>query len=286
MNFPKRTSEHIKEEISRRIFSNLRPVEWVERDLTNRDYGVDCTVDISINGLVIPWTIVFQLKYRKDPSCKVYLKNLDYMNNQPLPTFLFVCNEQEYYLEIVNSPNKSSIRCPVNDRQAFKIFVLLNSFAFFTSDTIVTSCLMIAKNNQILRDYLSDRDLLSFGNFVQNVFQSWQRYNDLSLVMLNIYCPEQLNQYLNILNEMRKTNYTIAYIHIHTMKMIEFVLGYNYRFSDYYNIPIDIYNYLENELLWVKNISIELLNNSAFSIRDIASPNGYSTPIKLQLMNP
>ena len=46
MQLPDRIPNHIKETTSFKIFSNHIPDNWIIRDVTERDYGVDCYVEI------------------------------------------------------------------------------------------------------------------------------------------------------------------------------------------------------------------------------------------------
>ena len=46
MEFPKRALTHISESASWKILQNCLPPEWIIRDVTERDYGVDCYLEI------------------------------------------------------------------------------------------------------------------------------------------------------------------------------------------------------------------------------------------------
>jgi hypothetical protein len=46
MQFPKRTQTHILESDSWKILRQSLPSEWIVREVTERDYGIDCYVEI------------------------------------------------------------------------------------------------------------------------------------------------------------------------------------------------------------------------------------------------
>lgn len=46
MALPKRPKQHVTETASYRILKNTIPDEWILRDITERDYGVDCYIEI------------------------------------------------------------------------------------------------------------------------------------------------------------------------------------------------------------------------------------------------
>lgn len=74
MEYPKRSSSHIKETASWKIFSSKVPDEWIIREVTERDYGIDSYVEIvSPNGDV------------RGDLCSVQLKSSSSINWTTLP---------------------------------------------------------------------------------------------------------------------------------------------------------------------------------------------------------
>jgi hypothetical protein len=49
MKFPQRSQQHISETKSFKIFSSKIPDNWLVREITERDYGVDCYIEIVNN---------------------------------------------------------------------------------------------------------------------------------------------------------------------------------------------------------------------------------------------
>lgn len=46
MELPQRVPQHISETASYKIFSIKIPDEWILRDVTERDYGIDCYLEL------------------------------------------------------------------------------------------------------------------------------------------------------------------------------------------------------------------------------------------------
>lgn len=98
MEFPKRPESHVIESTSFRIFSNAIPNDWIIREVTEKDYGIDCYVEICENGYMTGKLLAFQLK----ASTEIILSEnnqfatyyglkqstLNYWNILPTPIFL------------------------------------------------------------------------------------------------------------------------------------------------------------------------------------------------------
>ena len=71
MKYPKRSLNHIKETASWKIFNSKVPNEWIIRNVTERDYGIDSYVEIvSPNGDVRGDLCSIQLKSSKSINWK------------------------------------------------------------------------------------------------------------------------------------------------------------------------------------------------------------------------
>jgi hypothetical protein len=47
LDFPKRSTTHVMESESWRLLGQFAPKEWILRDVTERDYGIDCYIEIA-----------------------------------------------------------------------------------------------------------------------------------------------------------------------------------------------------------------------------------------------
>jgi hypothetical protein len=140
MQFPKRIATHITETASFKIFSKIIPDEWIIREITERDYGIDCYIEICENGFVTGKMLSVQLKAEKeilihrdnDEEYVAYYdikaSSLNYWYNLPVVTlFLFIDIDNEiiyfqnirkfvrtYYEKFINE-NLKSIK--INSKQ-------------------------------------------------------------------------------------------------------------------------------------------------------------------------
>jgi hypothetical protein len=106
MQFPQRTDNHIAETKSWRLLAGLAPDEWILREVSERDYGVDAYIEIATaSGEITGELISVQLKStelaewkgpnpgkRKATSPSIATSTARYWLNLPVPVFLFVAD--------------------------------------------------------------------------------------------------------------------------------------------------------------------------------------------------
>jgi hypothetical protein len=106
MKFPQRSETHKVEAASWRLLQELAPENWIVREVTERDYGIDAYIEITTeNGDVTGNLISIQLKgvkeikwkasaagikYARSPSIKT--STAAYWLNLPVPVFLLVAD--------------------------------------------------------------------------------------------------------------------------------------------------------------------------------------------------
>ncbi|MBN1398658.1 MAG: DUF4365 domain-containing protein [Bacteroidetes bacterium] len=118
MKFPERVDKHITESSSFKIFSNNIPDSWIIREVTERDYGIDCYIElVNIKNQVTGELISIQLKgkqginwtkedYFTFSGINIFTSN--YWNRFPTPVFL--CLVDIVSKEVFFCPVKSRIR--------------------------------------------------------------------------------------------------------------------------------------------------------------------------------
>lgn len=98
-DFPIRADSHIKETESYKVFNSKIPSEWVIRDVTERDYGIDCYIELVDDEKRLTGEIAFvQLKSTqviewKNNCYKFYnvtKSTTNYLNGFKIPTFIFL----------------------------------------------------------------------------------------------------------------------------------------------------------------------------------------------------
>lgn len=102
MKLPKRVPQHISETASFKLFSSKIPDNWIIRDVTERDYGIDCYLElVNDNNELSGELALVQLKSREKiewkPDDTYTLYNIDiatsnYWFKFPVPVFIFVAD--------------------------------------------------------------------------------------------------------------------------------------------------------------------------------------------------
>ncbi len=140
MKFPERSTTHKIEAASWRLLQELAPEEWIVREVSERDYGVDAYIEVTKpTGEVTGNLISVQLKGKdelewmeqetgirtaRSPSIKTTTAN--YWLNLPVPVFLFVADltskkiyyvsvEEEIRSQFNNLANQDSISFKLTD---------------------------------------------------------------------------------------------------------------------------------------------------------------------------
>ena len=117
MKLPKRPDTHISESESWVLLQRLAPPKWIVREVSERDYGVDCYIEIVTDDDEVTGDMMsVQLKatskidwkpfasggkVARSPSIKSSTAN--YWLNSPVPTFLFLADlgkEDIYFIGV------------------------------------------------------------------------------------------------------------------------------------------------------------------------------------------
>lgn len=181
MRLPKRPSSHVTESSSWRILQAELPDEWIIREVTERDYGIDCYVELVTPSLDVTGDLVsIQLKgkdhidWKKKERIKyaryhgIEQSTANYWMNQQVPVFLFVA-------EISTD---SLFFCPVKDvvRTYFAKFLKQKTFSFPLSPDY-----RFGANKGLsifLREFDRERLNERFSYDLVNLLSHLQRYSD------------------------------------------------------------------------------------------------------------
>lgn len=129
MQFPQRPRTHVIENSSMKIFNNVIPDEWIVRDFTEQDYGIDLQVEIFENNQATGKILQIQLKGSDCPSYDktapfityygVKSSTVNYWNNLPIPVIFvyidtksrdcFYCNINHYIRDNYNDFQKQTL---------------------------------------------------------------------------------------------------------------------------------------------------------------------------------
>lgn len=95
MRLPQRFNTHVLETISGKIFNDVMPDDWIVREVTERDYGVDFYVEICENGFVTGKMFSVQLKSSENPY---------YEKRHPFVAYYDVSPETINYWSLLPTP--------------------------------------------------------------------------------------------------------------------------------------------------------------------------------------
>lgn len=143
MKFPQRTLTHKIEASSWRILQSTAPDEWIIREVSERDYGVDCYIEITTStGAVTGQLVSVQLKgveklewnddgngKRITRSPQIKTSSARYWLGLPVPVFLFVADlseEQVYFIAVDSEIRKQFGKLSKQDSITFELKDTLN----------------------------------------------------------------------------------------------------------------------------------------------------------------
>lgn len=108
MKLPKRVPQHISETASFKLFSSKMPDNWIIRDVSERDYGIDCYLELTNDDNELTGELaLIQLKSResinwtKDDTFQlsgVEISTSNYWNNFSVPVFIFLADIDSHEL--------------------------------------------------------------------------------------------------------------------------------------------------------------------------------------------
>ena len=113
MKLPKRVPQHISETASFKLFSSKIPDSWIIRDVTERDYGVDCYLElVNDNNELTGELALIQLKSKQSiPWTKddyytltgIDIATSNYWYKFAVPVFIFLAdidNQELYFVSV------------------------------------------------------------------------------------------------------------------------------------------------------------------------------------------
>ena len=209
MQLPRRAGQHITESISYKIFSNLLPDDWIIRDITERDYGIDCYIEICSDGFVTGQLVSIQLKGTKSivindqKEYAVYYgikpSTMNYWNNLPVPVifaYVDIENTRCYILNVKNYIRKNyteflqeklvSLKIPIKFELEKDISGLyIQSIYLYENDrdryeNIVSNFVIsISKNIELMSTHFCRDCFLSLDEYVDDKMRILLLYKDL-----------------------------------------------------------------------------------------------------------
>lgn len=146
MKFPKRSTTHKIEAASWRLLQELAPDEWIVREVSERDYGIDAYIELATpEGELTGNLVSIQLKgveklnwqeakdnrgiIRQTRSPQIKVSTANYWFNLPVPVFLFVADlsaRKIHYASVEESIRRQYAKLSAQDSITFKLVEELN----------------------------------------------------------------------------------------------------------------------------------------------------------------
>lgn len=183
MQFPKRPTEHVIQSASWKIFQSNTPAEWIIREVTERDYGIDSYIEIvSPEGKVtgelcsiqlkgtdnIDWREIPQSKERRYRLSGIRKSTVNYWMNLPIPVFIVLADLE----------TRKAYFTPVKEKIREKYAEYLNrgnkyfSFEFSSEYELGTK-----RGNLIfLASYVIEINFSELSNYLRGLLIHWEEY--------------------------------------------------------------------------------------------------------------
>lgn len=170
MKMPKRAIQHVSETASYKIFSKKIPNNWIIREVTERDYGIDCYVElVDKNNCLTGHLISFQLK--SQTNIKWSKKNPDFYNFPAIdigtvnywylfavPVFICLVDigeEQVYFLPVRTFVRRNFKKYALQDKLSFRFSKKLELNAIDGIPALLFSYFNDLKINQFERNAIT-----------------------------------------------------------------------------------------------------------------------------------
>jgi len=228
MKYPKRTLDHVKETESYKILNNYIPSQWMLRDVTERDYGIDLYVEIiEDNGDVTGKLASIQVKssskidyLKKNPDTAMHydidISTTNFWYNIPVPVFLI-------YVDI-NSQDALIISVKDYIRKNFSDFISQGSFNYaFNKSSNLRS---LNAENIILSEYNKEINRKNFEYYLLDLFSN---YDHLFEVLSyhqhrDAFYELEINEALRLQSWITKINFLTQYLNMdNTINLKEFL---------------------------------------------------------------
>ena len=140
--YPSRDENHVKETASIKAFERCIPDKWLVRHVTERDYGVDCLVEIVVGDAVNGCLAAMQLKGTEalswgepdvNGTCRAIfsgtrVETVNYWMGLPVPVFLCVheiCTGKIYFADVKRQVRRRYLELKRQDSFGFELLSIL-----------------------------------------------------------------------------------------------------------------------------------------------------------------
>lgn len=177
MELPTRDAKHVTEASSYKIFSRNIPDHWIIREVSERDYGIDCYIELVNNQNQVTGELISvqlkgkqKIKWTKDDYFTFSGINISTTNYwMKFPTPVFICLVDLETEEVFYSSVKESVR------KNFYSYIKQDTFSYkiYKKDKLEVSTL-----ENFLFSYFSDKHWENLGININTFLSNHARYTD------------------------------------------------------------------------------------------------------------
>lgn len=135
MQLPTRNEKHVTETSSYKIFSRKIPDHWIIREVSERDYGIDCYIELVNNQNQVTGELISvqlkgkqRIKWTKDNSFTfsgIKISTTNYWMKFPTPVFICLVDletEEVFYSSVKESVRRNFYSYIKQDTFSYKIY--------------------------------------------------------------------------------------------------------------------------------------------------------------------
>lgn len=177
MKLPERVDKHITESSSFKVFSNNIPDSWIIREVTERDYGIDCYVELVNNKNQVTGELIsIQLKGKKGISWTkdnyftfsgINISTTNYWRLFPTP--VFICLVDTVSKEVFFCPIKSSVR------ENYEEYIKQDKFSY---KVLKENKLEVGNLRQFIQSYFQEKMINDMERNIATFISHYQQYQD------------------------------------------------------------------------------------------------------------
>lgn len=177
MQLPQRVDKHITETSSFKIFSNNIPDHWIIREVTERDYGIDCYIELVTNNNQVTGELISvqlkgvqKIKWTKKnyyTFSSINIPTSNYWNK--FPTAVFLCLVDITLKEVYYVPVKSYIK------KNFSTYFQQKKFSYRIEKT---NQIKITDLNEFLQSYFKEKHINSLEENLITFISHYNQYSE------------------------------------------------------------------------------------------------------------
>ena len=269
MVLPQRADNHIRETAGYKVLESMIPAEWMIRDVTERDYGIDCYIELVNADNRLTGEIAFvQMKSTDSISWrikdngfrfyKVEKSTTNYLSGFKIPTYIF----------LVDLSTKELFFLSVKEYIAehYDEYLSSGTFAYeFSHDRDIFSV------ESFLKSFLRNNQYDQFRNELQYFISNLQQYIDFLWEHNNRDCFMQIEREDMMFFEALHRNIDFLQRYFNTTNRIptienlakngKAIYGEDYEQTLFEGVLTDVFDLFKQSILELVDIIVDLITH-------------------------